>query len=84
MVALWSALGGIFRRHGGWLRPLATVGIMVALLATGLAIGTLAARNNQLVVLMWLHAILPGVVCAMLLMGPSLVPAPTRLRHRTT
>ncbi|MBS0643942.1 MAG: LPS export ABC transporter permease LptF [Proteobacteria bacterium] len=72
MLALWSVLGGMFRRHGGWVRPLATVGIMVGLLATGLAFGSLAARDNRLVFLMWLHAIAPGVVCAALLMGPSL------------
>ena len=80
MVALWSSLGGIFRRHGGWLRPLGSVCIMVGLLAVGLAIGTLAARNNHLVVLMWLHALAPGLICAALLMGPSLVPMPVRLR----
>jgi lipopolysaccharide export system permease protein len=69
MVGLFSALGGIFRRHGGLLRPLLTVGAMVGLLALGLAVGTLAARDNSLVGLMWLHAILPGLVCAWLLMG---------------
>jgi lipopolysaccharide export system permease protein len=80
MVGLFSALGGIFRRHGGLLRPLMTVGVMVGLLATGLAFGTLAARDNSLVVLMWVHAILPGVVCAWLLMAPSirLLPFQTR------
>ena len=71
MVGLLSALGGMFRRHGGILRPLVTVGIMVGLLALGLAFGTLAARDNSLVFLMWLHATLPGIVCAWLLMGPS-------------
>ncbi|HVZ08582.1 LPS export ABC transporter permease LptF [Rhodopila sp.] len=81
MVALWSALGGAFRRHGGWVRPLVTVGIMVGLLALGLAIGTLAARDNRLIFLMWLHAILPAIVCGVLLMGPSLVPTPRRLRE---
>ncbi|MFL5256162.1 MAG: LPS export ABC transporter permease LptF [Rhodopila sp.] len=84
MVGLWSALGGIFRRHGGWLRPLATVGIMVGLLAVGLAIGSLAARDNHLIFLMWLHAVLPGVICAALLMGPSLIPGPVRLRASAT
>jgi lipopolysaccharide export system permease protein len=71
MVGLLSALGGMFRRHGGILRPLVTVGIMVVLLALGLAFGTLGARDNNLLALMWLHAIVPGVVCAWLLMGPS-------------
>jgi lipopolysaccharide export system permease protein len=45
---------------------------MVGLLALGLAIGTLAARDSDLLFLMWLQAILPGIVCAWLLFGPSL------------
>jgi lipopolysaccharide export system permease protein len=72
MVGLFSALGGIFRRHGGILRPLITVGVMVGLLAVGLAFGTLAARDNSLLGLTWLHAIMPGFVCAWLLFVPVL------------
>jgi lipopolysaccharide export system permease protein len=72
MVGLFSALGGIFRRHGGVARPLATVGAMVVLLALGLGFGSLAARDNDLIFLLWLHAIVPGVICAWLLMGPSI------------
>jgi lipopolysaccharide export system permease protein len=71
LVGLFSALGGIFRRHGGLVRPLVTVAAMVGLLALGLGFGTLAARDNSLVFLMWLHAILPGVVCGWLLMASS-------------
>nr|WP_294519201.1 LPS export ABC transporter permease LptF [uncultured Rhodopila sp.] len=71
MVGLASALGGIFRRHGGIVRPLVTIGIMVALLALGLAFGTLAARDNSLIFLMWLHAIVPGVVAGWLLLAPD-------------
>jgi lipopolysaccharide export system permease protein len=74
MVGLLSALGGIFRRHGGLLRPLVTVGVMVGLLALGLAISTLAARDNSLVFLMWSHAVAPGVICAVWLLLPSLEP----------
>jgi lipopolysaccharide export system permease protein len=72
MVGLFSALGGMFRRHGGLVRPLVTVGVMVGLLAAGLAFGTLAARDNALIILMYLHAIVPGIVCFWLLMLPSL------------
>jgi lipopolysaccharide export system permease protein len=71
MVGLLSALGGIFRRHGGIARTLATVGAMVVLLALGLAFGTLAARDNDMLFLLWLHALAPGVICAWLLMAPS-------------
>ena len=72
LVGLVSALGGIFRRHGGVLRPLITVGVMVGLLALGLAIGTLAARDSDLLFLMWLQAIVPGLACLWLLFGPSI------------
>ncbi|MGE0225934.1 MAG: LPS export ABC transporter permease LptF [Acetobacteraceae bacterium] len=70
LVGLLSALTGTFRRHGGILRPLVTIVIMVGLLASGLGVATLAARDNALVPLMWLHAVLPGVVCAWLLYAP--------------
>jgi lipopolysaccharide export system permease protein len=80
MVALWSSLGGAFRRHGGWMRQLAAVGIMVGLLALGLVIGSLAARDNHLIVLMWVHAIVPGLVCAVLLMAPAVLTFGHRLR----
>ncbi|HEY1411141.1 MAG TPA: LPS export ABC transporter permease LptF [Rhodopila sp.] len=72
MVGLFSALGGIFRRHGGVVRPLVTVGVMVGLLAMGLAFGTLAARDSNLLGLMWLHATVPSIVCAWLLFAPNL------------
>jgi lipopolysaccharide export system permease protein len=70
MVGLLSALGGPFRRHGGMARPLVTVGAMVGLLALGLAFGTLAARDNSLLFLMWAHAILPGAICFWVLIVP--------------
>lgn len=72
MVGLFSALGGQFRRHGNYVRPMVAIGAMVALLALGLATGTLAARDNRLIFLLWLHALLPAVVCFWLLVAPSL------------
>jgi lipopolysaccharide export system permease protein len=74
MVGLFSALGGMFRRHGGVVRPLVTIGGMVLLLAFGLAFGSLGARDNSLLFLMWLQAIVPGIICAWLLFGPSIRP----------
>jgi len=79
MVGLFSALGGMFRRHGGMARPLVTVGAMVVLLALGLAFGTLGARDNSLLFLMWVHATVPGIVCAWLLFGPAVRWTRTRL-----
>ncbi len=70
LVALYSALSGGFRRHGGILRPFLTVLTVVALLGAGLGISNFAARDNTLVPLMWLHAIGPGLVAAWLLYAP--------------
>ena len=75
MVALVSSLSGAFRRHGGLVRPLTAVLVVVALLALGLGVGNLAARDNTLLPLMWLHAAGPGLVCAWMLYGPRLWPA---------
>jgi lipopolysaccharide export system permease protein len=77
LVGLFSALGGVFRRYGGAARPLVTVGAMVLLLALGLALGSLGARNNHLLFLVWIHATVPGIVCLWLLLAPP----PIRLFH---
>ena len=67
LVALVSVLTGGFKRHGGVVRPIAAVLTVVALLAAGLTVGNLAARQPALLPLMWVQAILPGMVCAGLL-----------------
>jgi len=71
LVALLSVLTGAFQRHGNVLRPLAAVLTVVALLALGLATANLAARQTDLIPLIWLHATLPGIVCGWLLLGPQ-------------
>ena len=82
LLALLSILTGAFRRHGNVLRPLVAVLLVVGLLAIGLAVGNLAARDNTLLPLIWLQAIIPGLVCAGLLFAPQLphlwsrIPAP--------
>jgi lipopolysaccharide export system permease protein len=82
LVALLSVLTGAFRRHGSLLRPLAAVGTVVGLLALQLAFDDMGARNNGLLVLIWLQAVLPSVVCGWLLLGPpvlaALRPGPAR------
>jgi lipopolysaccharide export system permease protein len=70
MVALVSVLTGAFRRHGSIVRPLAAIITVVALLALGLAVGNLAARDNALLPLVWIHAAAPGLICAWFLFGP--------------
>jgi lipopolysaccharide export system permease protein len=84
LVALLTVLTGTFRRYGGIVRPLASIGTVVGLLALELAIQNLSARQNALIPLMWLQAIIPGVVCAWLLFGPQLLSLWRRdLAHAT-
>lgn len=72
MVALLAILGGVFRRHGGLIRPFLAIVAVVALVATGLALDSLAVRMAELIPLLWLRAVLPALVCAALLFAPSL------------
>ena len=70
LVALFAVVGGVFRRHGGFLRPFLGIVSVVALVALGLALDSLAVRTNELIPLLWLRAGLPGLVCAVLLFAP--------------
>jgi len=77
--ALSVALTGQFRRFGGGLRLFFGCVAMVGLLAAGLAIGNSAARQTALIPLIWLHALLPGLLAGWVLVGsPGL---PLRLRR---
>ena len=67
LVAMATALTGQFRRHGGGLRLAAGIAVVVGLLAAGLMVGNLAARQNAMIPLIWLHAVLPGLVAAWVL-----------------
>jgi lipopolysaccharide export system permease protein len=71
LVALVSVLTGSFRRHGGLLRPILAVLVIVGLLALGLAIANLAARLPYLIPLIWLHALSPGLIAAWILFKPG-------------
>ena len=79
MVALLSVLSGAFQRHANILRPLTAVLSVVGLLALGLAIGNLAARQLDLVPLIYVHATVPGLLCAWRLYGPEVL---SRRRQR--
>ncbi|MCZ8141063.1 MAG: LPS export ABC transporter permease LptF [Acetobacteraceae bacterium] len=74
LVGLAVALTGQFRRHGGGFGVVLGIGIMVALLALGLTISNAAARRDGLIWLIWLHAILPGVISAWWLGGAPGLP----------
>lgn len=76
LVGLAVALTGQFRRHGGGLRIATGIGIVVGLLAFGLTAGNLAARDNAWVPLVWVQAVLPGLVAAWWIMGAPGWPRP--------
>ena len=71
-IALVFALTGTFRRHGGLWRPLLAILCVVALVALGLALDSAAVKENALVPLMYVRAVLPALVCAAYLFGPEL------------
>ncbi len=79
LVALVAVLTGRFRRHGGVLRPLGAVLVVMLLLALQLALPNIAARNPSLVPLIWAEAVLPGLICLWLLFHE---PLATWLRQR--
>ena len=82
LVALVTSLTGSFRRYGGLVRPLTGILVVVALLATGLAITNLATRDTGLIPLIWAQALLPGAVCLWLLVGPAVPFLPQSVRVR--
>jgi lipopolysaccharide export system permease protein len=71
-IALVFALTGTFRRHGGLWRPLAAILCVIVLVALGLALDSAAVRDNALIPLIWLRAVLPATACAAYLFGPEL------------
>ena len=73
MVALVAVLAGPFRRHGNVLRPLGAILAVVALVALGLALDSLAVRHLELIPLLYLRALLPALACAAWLFGPGLL-----------
>jgi lipopolysaccharide export system permease protein len=67
LVALVGVLTGAFRRNATVVRPLATVAMVLVIMAGELAIGNLAARHLALVPLIWIEAVAPGLICLWLL-----------------
>lgn len=75
IIALAAVLTGTFRRHGSLIRPMLAVLVVVALVASGLAVGNLAARQAALMPLVWLHAVLPGLIAGWVLLAPQITSA---------
>lgn len=82
LLALAVALTAGFRRHGGGFPLFVGSLLMVALLALGLGIASMAARQPALLVLIWLHALLPGVGSLWVLSGMPGVPGRFRAYSR--
>ncbi len=76
LVGLAVALTGEFRRHGGGARIAVGIGLVVALLAFGLTGGNLAARDNAWVPLIWVQAVLPGIIALWWVVGAPGWPKP--------
>lgn len=74
LVAMATALTGQFRRHGGGFRLFTGISVVVVLLAIGLMTGNLAARQNAMIPLIWVDALLPGLVSAWVLSGMPGLP----------
>jgi lipopolysaccharide export system permease protein len=81
LVALVSVLTGSFRRAGNLWRPVASVLLMVGLLAVGLTAQSVGARHPALVWLIWVQALTPGLACAWILFMPGIL-AGTAARRR--
>lgn len=64
MIALFAVLGVQFRRHGGLAGPAAAVASVIVLVALGIGVGSLAARQNALLPVIWLVSVLPGAITA--------------------
>jgi lipopolysaccharide export system permease protein len=75
-TALAVLLSGSFSRQGRSGRVLAAVALGAAIVAVGLAIGNAAASSLWLVPLIWVHALLPGLVATVLLLRPPARRAP--------
>ncbi len=70
LIGLLAILGGMFRRHGGLLRPFAAVVAVTMLVALTLGVNNLAARSVDLVPLIWLTILAPGIAAGLLLFLP--------------
>lgn len=70
LIGLFATLGGAFRRHGGMLRPFLAVTAVTLLVALGLGVNNFATKHLDLLPLIWLTVLLPGLVAGVLLFLP--------------
>jgi lipopolysaccharide export system permease protein len=67
LIGLLATLRGMFRRHGGMVRPVAAVVVVTLLVALGLGVDNLAARHLTLLPLVWATSLVPGLIAGLLL-----------------
>ncbi len=70
LIGLFATLTGVFRRHGGLVRPAGAVIVVTLLVALSLGVNNLAARSLALLPLVWIAVLLPGIVAGTLLFTP--------------
>jgi lipopolysaccharide export system permease protein len=70
LVGLAALLSGDFSRHGKTGRVLVAIGLGGSLVAFGVGLGNLAARELGLVPLIWVQAVLPGIAALIWLLYP--------------
>ena len=71
MVALVAVLAGSFSRHANIIRPAVAILTVVGLLAVSLTLQSIASRTPALIPLIWVQAVLPGLVCTAMLFWPE-------------
>ncbi|GBQ50010.1 LPS export ABC transporter permease LptF [Komagataeibacter sucrofermentans] len=71
MIGLLGAMGGNYSRQASIIRPVLAILGVVAVQALTLAVQNLASRNLQLMPLMWICTLTPGLICAALLFWPE-------------
>jgi lipopolysaccharide export system permease protein len=76
LIGLFAVLGGAFRRHGGLLRPLAAVVAVTLLVAVDLGVNNFASRSLDLLPLIWVSVVLPGLAAGILLFWPKRLKVP--------
>ena len=67
LFALLAVLTVQFRRHGGYAGPIAAVTGVITLIALGIGVDNLAARQPALLPLIWLTPIVPGLLITVML-----------------
>ncbi|WP_135467824.1 LPS export ABC transporter permease LptF [Crenalkalicoccus roseus] len=82
LIALATVLTGQFQRHGGAARLFAGVAVVVVVLALGLMVGNLAARQPAMIPLIWANALLPGLAALWVLAGTPGLPRGLRPGRR--